>query len=128
MPKMKVTTEFAPTGTGEYFGYGSIAAAFSYSRRMTDQFSIGATVRYVEETLDKLKMRGLMIDLGTLYWTGLGSTSFAVTVSNFGNQMAPDGEVVLVGKRVYQSGSHFLLLQCSVLDLHLNLMKQMNIN
>jgi hypothetical protein len=99
MPKMKVTTEFAPTGTGEFFGYGSIAAAFSYSRRMTDQFSIGGTVRYVEETLDKLKMRGFMIDLGTLYWTGLGTTRFAVTVSNFGNQMAPDGEVVLVGKR-----------------------------
>jgi long-subunit fatty acid transport protein len=99
MPKMKVTTEFAPFGTGEYFGYGSIAAAFSYSRRMTDQFSFGGTVRYVEETLDKLKMRGFMIDLGTLYWTGLGSTRFAVTVSNFGNQIAPDGEVVLVGKR-----------------------------
>jgi hypothetical protein len=99
MPKMKVTTEFSPLGTGEYFGYGSIAAAFSYSRRMTDQFSFGGSIRYVEETMDKLKMRGIMIDLGTLYWTGLGSTRFAVTVSNFGNQMAPDGEVVLVGKR-----------------------------
>jgi hypothetical protein len=96
---MAVTTEFSPFGTGEYFSYGDLAFAVSYSRRMTDKFSVGGTVRYIEETLDKLKMRGVMIDLGTYYWTGLGSTRFAVTVSNFGNQMAPDGKVVLVGKR-----------------------------
>ena len=94
-----VTTEFAPFGTGEYFSYGDIALAVSYSRRMTDKFSFGGTVRYIEETLDKLKMRGVMINLGTYYWTGLGTTRFAVAVSNFGNQLAPDGKVVLIGKR-----------------------------
>jgi long-subunit fatty acid transport protein len=99
MDQMKVTTEFAPFGTGEYFSFGDIAFAVTYSRKMTDQFSFGGTVRYIEETLDKLKMRGVMIDLGTYYWTGLGTTRFAVTVSNFGNQMAPDGKVVLIGKR-----------------------------
>ncbi len=96
---MPVTTEFAPFGTGEYFSYGDLAFAVTYSRKMTDKFSFGGTVRYIEETLDKLKMRGVMIDLGTYYWTGLGSTRFAVTVSNFGNQLAPDGKVVLIGKR-----------------------------
>ncbi len=99
MKDMEVTTEFAPNGTGEYFGFSDMALALTYSRRMTDQFSFGGTVRYIEETLDKLKMRGVMIDLGTYYWTGLGSTRFAVAVSNFGNQLAPDGEVILVGKR-----------------------------
>ena len=99
MQDMPVTTEFAPFGTGEYFGFKDIAVAVTYSRRMTEQFSFGGTVRYIEETLDKLKMRGFMIDLGTMYWTGLGSTRFAVAVTNFGNQLAPDGEVVLVGNR-----------------------------
>lgn len=99
MQDMKVTTEFAPFGTGEYFGFSDIGIALTYSRKMTDQFSFGGTVRYIEETLAKLKMRGFMIDLGTFYWTGLGTTRFAVAVSNFGNQLAPDGEVVLVGKR-----------------------------
>jgi hypothetical protein len=99
MQDMPVTTEFQPFGTGDYFGFGDIALAVTYSRKMTEQFSFGGTVRYVEETLDKLKMRGVMIDLGTYYWTGLGSTRFAVAVSNFGNQLAPDGQVVLVGKR-----------------------------
>ena len=96
---MPVTTEFAPFGTGEYFGYSDIAISFSYARRMTEQFSFGGTVKYIEETLDKLKMRGVMIDLGTYYRTGLGSTRFAVTVSNFGAELAPDGEVILIGNR-----------------------------
>lgn len=99
MQDMPVTTEFQPFGTGDYFGFGDIALAVTYSRKMTDQFSFGGTVRYIEETLDKLKMRGVMIDLGTYYWTGLGTTRFAVAVTNFGNQLAPDGQVVLIGKR-----------------------------
>lgn len=99
MDDMPVTTEVMPFGTGEYFGFEDIAVALTYSRKMTEQFSFGATVRYIEETLDKLKMRGVMIDLGTFYWTGLGTTRFAVAISNFGNELAPDGEVVLFGNR-----------------------------
>lgn len=99
MQKMAVTTEFAPFGTGEYFSFGDVALSVTYSKKMTDQFSFGGTIRYMEETLDKLKMRGFMIDLGTYYLTGLGTSRFAVAVTNFGNQLAPDGEVVLVGKR-----------------------------
>jgi long-subunit fatty acid transport protein len=99
MADMKVTTEFMPFGTGEYFSFGDIAVGLTYSRKMTDQFSFGGTIKYIEETLDKLKMRGVMIDLGTFYWTGLGTTRFAVAVTNFGNNLAPDGKVILVGKR-----------------------------
>ncbi|MBE2279798.1 MAG: PorV/PorQ family protein [Ignavibacteriaceae bacterium] len=96
---MKVTTEFAPFGTGEYFTFSDFAIAVTYSRKMTDKFSFGGTVRYIEETLDKLKMRGILLDIGTYYWTGLGSTRFAVAFTNFGNQLSPEGEVMLAGNR-----------------------------
>ncbi|MBN1302361.1 MAG: PorV/PorQ family protein [Melioribacteraceae bacterium] len=99
MDDMPVTTEVMPFGTGEYFSVGDIAISVSYSRKMTEQFSFGGTIRYIEETLDKLKMRGIMIDLGTLYWTGLGSSRFAVAITNFGNELAPDGDVILFGGR-----------------------------
>lgn len=99
MEDMPVTTEVNPFGTGEYFSFGDLAMSATYSRRMTTQFSFGATIRYFEETLDKLKMRGVLIDLGTYYWTGLGSTRFAVTITNFGNELAPAGEIILYGGR-----------------------------
>jgi long-subunit fatty acid transport protein len=107
MEKMPVTTEFSPFGNGEYFGFSDIALSVSYARKMTEQFSFGGTVKYIEETLDKLKMRGVMIDIGTFYRTGLGSTRFAVTVSNFGAELAPDGEVVLIGKRTKSEWQSF---------------------
>ncbi len=93
MDDMPVTTETQPFGTGRYFSFGDIAVGLTYSKRMTEQFSFGATVRYAEETLDVLKMRSVMVDLGTFYWTGLGSTRFAVTISNFGADVAPKGSV-----------------------------------
>ncbi len=107
MQDMPVTTEVMPFGTGEYFSVGDFAAALTYSRKMTNQFSFGATIRYIDETFDKLKMRGVMIDLGTFYWTGLGTTRFAVAITNFGNQLAPDGKVVLFGHRQKSSWQSF---------------------
>ncbi len=93
MKDMEITTETQPLGTGRYFSFGDIAVGLTYSRRMTDQFSFGATIRYVEETLDVLKMRSFMVDLGTYYWTGIGSSRFAVVISNFGADVAPTGTV-----------------------------------
>ena len=90
---MEITTETQPTGTGRYFSFGDLALALSYARKMTDQFSFGITLRYVDETLDVLHMRSFMVDLGTYYWTGLGSTRFAVVIANFGADAAPSGSI-----------------------------------
>jgi hypothetical protein len=97
MKDMEITTESQPFGTGEYFSYGDLAVGLSYGRKMTDQFSFGVTVKYVQETLDLLKMRSMVVDLGTLYWTGLGTTRFAVTISNFGANARPKGSVIQFG-------------------------------
>ena len=91
MEDMEITTETQPFGTGRYFTFGDVAVGATYARKMTDQFSFGATVKYVEETLDVLKMRAFLVDLGTLYWTGLGSTRFAVAITNFGGEVSPEG-------------------------------------
>lgn len=107
MEDMKVTNEVNPFGTGQYFSYGDIALTLTYSRKMTEQFSFGGSIRYVEETLDLLKMRGILIDIGTMYWTGLGTTRFAVTITNFGNELAPDGEVKLWGDRTVNEWQSF---------------------
>jgi long-subunit fatty acid transport protein len=107
MDDMPVTTEFQPTGTGEYFTVGDIGITLSYSRKMTSQFSFGGSVRYIEQTMAELKMRGLMIDLGTLYWTGLGTTRFAVAITNFGNELQPEGEVVLLSGKTKSDWQSF---------------------
>jgi len=88
---MQETTEYQPTGTGNYFSFGDVAVGLTYGRKMTDRFSFGITLKYFQETLAEFKMHGVMIDLGTFYWTGFGTSRFAVCVSNFGNQVKPTG-------------------------------------
>ncbi len=89
--EMQETTEYQPFGTGNYFSFGDVGIGLTYSRKMTDRFSFGITLKYFQETLAEFKMHGMMIDLGTFYWTGFGSSRFAVCVSNFGNQVKPSG-------------------------------------
>jgi hypothetical protein len=104
---MKVTTELQPFGTGAFFRYSDIAVGLSYARQLTDQFSFGATVKYIEETLGELKMRTVVGDLGTFYKTGLGTTRFAVAISNFGAQVSPSGSVDLIGGRTANNFQKF---------------------
>lgn len=91
MDDMEITTETQPFGTGRFFTFGDVAVGMSYAKKMTEKFSFGITVRYAEETLDMLAMRSVMVDLGTYYWTGLGTTRFAVVISNFGADAEPTG-------------------------------------
>ncbi len=91
---MEETTEFAPLGTGNYVTFGDIAVGLTFARQMTDRFSFGVTMKYMDETLAEVHARVVLIDLGTYYWTGFGKSRFAVAVSNFStNNIKPSGTV-----------------------------------
>ncbi|RMF60827.1 MAG: hypothetical protein D6748_03175 [Calditrichaeota bacterium] len=90
---MVETTELQPFGTGRMFGFSDFLMSLTYSRQMTNQFSFGVSVKMMQETIAELTMRGVLFDLGTYYQTGWKSTRFAVTVTNFGQDMAPTGTI-----------------------------------
>lgn len=90
---MLITTEYQPTGTGNYFHYRDLAVGGSFARKMTDQFSFGATVRYVRETIADLHTDAVLVDIGTFYYMGIGTSRFSVVVSNFGNNVNPSGTI-----------------------------------
>jgi hypothetical protein len=46
-----VTTVLAPDGTGDRWTAQDVALSVSYSRRLTDRFSIGGSVKYISQTL-----------------------------------------------------------------------------
>ena len=104
---MPVTTELQPFGDGTYFHYSDLAVGGTYSRRMTSQFSFGTTVRYVQEDLADLKIRTVLFDLGTYYETGLGTSRIGVSVSNFGSDVAPTGQVTLLDGSTVSSFQSF---------------------
>ncbi|HNY89976.1 MAG TPA: PorV/PorQ family protein [bacterium] len=88
---MPVTTEYHPYGNGDYFSYNDLVAGVSASLKMTDRFSCGITVKYVREQLAELQMGGVLLDLGTYYWTGYKTLRIAAAMRNFGNDIGPEG-------------------------------------
>ena len=87
----EITDEYNPTGTGEMFDYSDFAAGLTYAIRLTEYFSCGITAKFVQENLDDLKMRTVMLDLGTLYQTDFYATRFAINMANFGGRIKPGG-------------------------------------
>jgi len=81
------TTPERPFGTGRTFTASDIAAGVTYAQRLTDKFSIGTTVKYLQENLADESAFGWAVDVGTFYDTGWKSLQIAMLISNFGPDM-----------------------------------------
>ncbi|MBU2493796.1 MAG: PorV/PorQ family protein [Bacteroidetes bacterium] len=92
MDDMVVRTVEKPDGTGELFSAGDIAVGLSYGRHLTERFSIGFTVKYIEQTIWHMNATGIAIDAGTVFKTDLfGGMTIGATISNFGTSMKLEG-------------------------------------
>lgn len=93
---MAVRTIERPEGTGELFSGADLAIALSYSRSLTDRFSIGINVKYINQRIWHESASGAAIDLGTLFVTGFHGLRIGATLSNFGSDMRMEGKDLLV--------------------------------
>jgi len=92
MGDMKVTTVEKPEGTGEYFSAGDIAVGLSYARNLTDRFSIGLTVKYIQQSIWHMNASAIAIDAGTIFKTDLfGGMVIGASMSNFGTPEKLEG-------------------------------------
>ncbi|MCB9231391.1 MAG: PorV/PorQ family protein [Bacteroidia bacterium] len=82
--KMERRTEFQPDGTGEYFYASNTAVGLSYAKQLTDMFSYGVTLKYVNESLAEFQANTAVVDLGFLYRTDFKDLKFAVVLQSFG--------------------------------------------
>ena len=90
---MDVTTEFQPFGTGETFGYTSLAAGLTWSQSLTNLFSYGLTARYVRDATAGLYTANTFVDLGIYYRVGDTGAQMGVAIRNFGTDTAMSGEI-----------------------------------
>lgn len=90
--EMDVTTPVAPMGTGETFTASSFAVGISYSRYLTDKFSIGGTFKIIKETIYNSSASGIAFDIGTIYQTPFAGIRLGASISNFGTKLRMYGE------------------------------------
>jgi hypothetical protein len=92
MDDMKVRTVEKPDGTGEYFSAGDIAIGISYSRNLSDRFSIGLTGKYIQQTIWHMSASAFALDAGTEFRTDLfGGMVIGASIYNFGTSMQMTG-------------------------------------
>jgi hypothetical protein len=94
----EVTTVTQPVGTGERWSAQDLALGLSYCRRLTDRFSMGGTVKYIEQRIWNESATAFAFDVGLLFVTGFNDMRLGVSMSNFGGDLKLEGQDLL--KRV----------------------------
>ncbi len=82
-------------GTGEYWSASDIAINLSYSRNLTDRFSVGGTVKFISQKIYDVSASGFGLDVGLLFYTQLEGLRLGMNISNFGTEMQLDGKSLL---------------------------------
>jgi hypothetical protein len=92
MGEMMVRTELEPEGTGEYFSASDACAAITYSRSLTDRFSIGMNFKYIRQGIYHMNANGFAFDVGTLFTTQFHGMRIGMNIANFGTKMRMAGK------------------------------------
>jgi len=87
MSRDVVRTTYLPEGTGETFDAGEWAYGVTYARALTDKFSAGFSINYVQTGLADVKGSSTTFDFGTLYDVGILGAKIGMAIQNVGSDM-----------------------------------------
>jgi len=96
MPDIERTTIQFPNGTGEKVSANSFVVGISYARALTDRFSIGSNIKYIQETIWHSTAKGVAFDIGVFYRTFFKNLKIGMSITNFGTEMQMSGRDMLI--------------------------------
>lgn len=100
----EVTTVSSPEGTDQRWSANDMALALSYSRKLTDRFSIGGSVKYITQNIWNETASNVAFDFGLLFVTGFNNMRLGMSMQNFGGDMTLEGRDLL--QRISYGGSN----------------------
>lgn len=90
--EIDVRTVDAPQGTGEKYTVSDIAFGLGYGRRISERFSIGVQLTYMQETIWHSSMSAVALNVGTLYQISDNGFRIGASISNWGSRGQFDGQ------------------------------------
>jgi len=90
-----ITTVDQPNGTGQTWDAQDLAFSLSYARNLTDRFSIGGSVKYIQQRIYNENASAFALDIGLLFTTQLKGLRIGMNIANFGTEMKMDGKDLL---------------------------------
>jgi len=90
-----VTTVTSPEGTGEQWSAADLAVSLTYSRRLTDKFSLGGSAKFVSQRIWNESATAFTFDVGLLFVTDFNGLRIGMSMSNFGGDLTLSGKDLL---------------------------------
>ena len=75
------------TNTGATYDYSDMAIQLSYGRYVIENLSLGATLKYVSQTIDGQSVSAVAFDFGSVYHIGVMDWTIAARFNNLGSDM-----------------------------------------
>ncbi|RCK77525.1 MAG: hypothetical protein IGBAC_1834 [Ignavibacteriae bacterium] len=88
----EITTIENPEGTQQYWDAADLAIGVSYARNLTDRFSIGGTIKYIQQRIWHTSASAIALDVGILFRTYFNDMKIGMSISNFGTEMQMTGK------------------------------------
>lgn len=101
----EITTADFPNGTGARWDAMDIAIGVSYARNLTDRFSIGGTVKFIQSRIWNESATAVAMDIGLLFRTQFNGIRIGMNITNFGTEMKLDGKDLLLPADIDPSAS-----------------------
>lgn len=89
--EIDVRTVEQPLGTGERYTVTNMAVGLGYGQRITDRFSAGLQLSYIQETIWHSSIGAFAINFGTLYQLTHDGLQIGASISNFGTRARYSG-------------------------------------
>ncbi len=90
--QIDVRTVQAPLGTGERYSVTDLSFGLGYGRQVSERFSVGVEVYYMQETIWHSSLNGFGINMGTLYKVSPDGLRIGASISNLGTRGRYDGQ------------------------------------
>lgn len=89
--EIEVRTVDQPLGTGELYSVTNLALGIGFARQISDRFSMGVQLNYIQETIWHSSLSAFGLNVGTLYIVSDNGLHIGASLSNFGTRGRYDG-------------------------------------
>lgn len=89
--EIAVRTVDQPLGTGERYTVSDVAVGLGVGRQISDRFSVGIQVNYIQETIWHSTLSAFSLSIGTIYRLSPDGFHLGASISNFGTRGKYDG-------------------------------------
>ncbi len=89
--EIDVRTVDQPLGTGERYTVSDVAVGVGIGRQISERFSVGVQVNYIQETIWHSEMTAYSFSVGTIYRLSPDGMHLGASLTNFGTRGKFDG-------------------------------------